>query len=222
MSKKLPRERLKALRERSGLSGIELAKVLGYKSAPGYYAYEQERTQRDKPIPYDVIKRLMPVLRGKGTPPITSEDLMDLTASSDRPKDRHDVISIVEKQIQRELIGTNHFVPVRLRIESGTYMDSKQPVKLLGPSRIGYSPEYTQDSQFVALLSYAHGEFDAGTQLHCATLSEFSVQSAVARTHVVSIRFDGTPLVSYAVVDGRNVTSDMQTVGVIIGRYNSL
>lgn len=79
MPTKLPREVLKELMERSGLSGLEIAKQAGYRSASGYYRLMQQQVQGDKLIAHEAIKRLIPVLRGRGNPPITLDELMAIS-----------------------------------------------------------------------------------------------------------------------------------------------
>jgi transcriptional regulator with XRE-family HTH domain len=73
--------RLKRLRERAGLTMADMAHAAGYKTASGYQRYEDPGQFTKKYIPLELTERLMPVLSGKGEPPIHPDEVMALAGS---------------------------------------------------------------------------------------------------------------------------------------------
>lgn len=70
-------QRLKAMRERSGLSIRKLAQECGYGDKwTTYRAYED--TYKKPYLPVDLIKRILPSLVDRGDPPITVEEVWSL------------------------------------------------------------------------------------------------------------------------------------------------
>lgn len=67
---------LRALRTRAGLGQDELARAVGYKKQSSISDYETKLRRRY--VNVDVAERLANVLIGKGTPPITRQEVMDL------------------------------------------------------------------------------------------------------------------------------------------------
>lgn len=73
-----PALRLKSLRLRAGLSMEAIATAAGFKGASSYQRYENvEQTPAD--LPAHLVKRLLPVLRGRGEPPIEEREVYSLT-----------------------------------------------------------------------------------------------------------------------------------------------
>jgi len=66
---------LKALRERAGLTMAEMAKELGYKGASSYQRYEDPALYKKPYLPVPLLVMIHLNLVGKGTPPITSEEV---------------------------------------------------------------------------------------------------------------------------------------------------
>lgn len=62
----LPREHLKALIERSGLSQAEIARRMGFASTAGLNRYVRHETQGDRPISAKVVLQLADILVGHG------------------------------------------------------------------------------------------------------------------------------------------------------------
>jgi transcriptional regulator with XRE-family HTH domain len=73
--------RLKALRERAGLTMAEVAAALGYKTASGYQRYEDADVYRKKYISIEMAEKLVPLLSGRGNPPITAAEVMALAGT---------------------------------------------------------------------------------------------------------------------------------------------
>ncbi|MFV3077485.1 helix-turn-helix domain-containing protein [Niveispirillum fermenti] len=74
-------ERLQALRKRTGLSRQAFARQLGYRSASGYYRYEDPDLHPHDSLPAPLVERLRAIV-GQGMPPITPEDIEGLRRRS--------------------------------------------------------------------------------------------------------------------------------------------
>lgn len=180
MTTKLPRERLKALRERSGLSGSELARSLGYANPSGYFRFEQEKMQGTRPLPYEVVKRLIPILRGRGEPPITAEELLLLTDAKDIPKPiQQAFVSVVDS-------SGGGLLAVKYRIEKGVFVRVSS-TRSYGASRLGVSALYPPDVQFAAVVSGDDSGLPSGTQLHCVEPDAIPTGSIKGRRVLVGI-----------------------------------
>ncbi len=167
---KPPRVRLREMRERVGVSGGQLAARLGYASAAGYLKYEQEKAWGDKPIPYDVIKRLIPHFRGAGNPAVTVEELLAVSDAKAIPK-------AVSRAFEAVVDDGQGLLTVKYRVESGVFVRIGH-TRSLGASRVGTANEFPVQSQFVAVLSEEIKDIGpVGTQLHCVTPDQFPVES---------------------------------------------
>ncbi len=78
MNKKHVTDALKDLRQRSGYSMSEMAKLLGYSGASSYQRYEDPALTKDGALPVKLITKLLPVLKGKGVPPIQESEILAL------------------------------------------------------------------------------------------------------------------------------------------------
>ncbi|MEI2388052.1 S24 family peptidase [Breoghania sp. JC706] len=72
----IPSEKLTTLRERAGLSMKALAQLMGYQNASSIQRYFSP--SYDKPIPLNLIEKLIPALVGKGHPPIEQYEVLAL------------------------------------------------------------------------------------------------------------------------------------------------
>jgi transcriptional regulator with XRE-family HTH domain len=70
--------KLRKLRERAGLSMREVAEALGYPHASGYQRYEDADMYTKKYISVEMAEKLVPLLSGRGNPPIKPEEVMAL------------------------------------------------------------------------------------------------------------------------------------------------
>lgn len=75
-------DRLQALRHRTGLSRQAFARHIGYRSASGYYRYEDPDLHPHDGLPGHLIERLRRLV-GQGAPPITPEDIDALRSVPD-------------------------------------------------------------------------------------------------------------------------------------------
>jgi transcriptional regulator with XRE-family HTH domain len=78
-----PALRLKRLRERSKLSMKAIAKALGFKGASSYQRYENPDQFTKQHLPLQMAKTLAELFAGKGTPPISKEEVLVLAGLED-------------------------------------------------------------------------------------------------------------------------------------------
>lgn len=71
-------ERLKAMRNRAGVTMRDAAKALGYKTASGYQHYEDPKKFPHNNLPHEILEKLVPLFAGRGEPPIDEEEVWDL------------------------------------------------------------------------------------------------------------------------------------------------
>jgi phage repressor protein C with HTH and peptisase S24 domain len=79
-------ERLKALRVRAGVTMAEAAQALGYKTASGYQHYEDPKKFTRPYVPRETIEKLLPLLRGRGEPPIQDMEVWGVGGYDEPPK----------------------------------------------------------------------------------------------------------------------------------------
>jgi phage repressor protein C with HTH and peptisase S24 domain len=72
-------DRLKALRERAGLSMDRLAHACGYKGASSYQRYENAAMYGKPWLPLPLVARLADALTGLGDPPIARDEVLALS-----------------------------------------------------------------------------------------------------------------------------------------------
>jgi phage repressor protein C with HTH and peptisase S24 domain len=71
-------ERLKALRNRAGVTMAEAAQALGKKTPSGYQHYEDPKKFSRPYLPHEIIEKLIPLFVGHGEPPVTEEEAWNL------------------------------------------------------------------------------------------------------------------------------------------------
>lgn len=103
--------KLRALRERSGLSMAEIAKRSGWRQASSYQRYEDDRLFTQPYLPIRIAEKLKRALVGRGSPPITVDEVMELTGVTvlrsrldGNRRDQVEVIAVVEAGAWREAI----------------------------------------------------------------------------------------------------------------------
>ncbi len=69
--------RLVMLRKRAGVSRADLAKLLGYAGASSIQRYEEPDAFKGY-LPFEFVQKLVPVLVGRGQPPIDEGDVLEL------------------------------------------------------------------------------------------------------------------------------------------------
>ncbi len=219
MSGKLPRERLRDIRARSGYSGSQLAREMGYSSATGYLHFEQKEYQGDKMIPYPVVKKLIPFLQGRGNPPITAEELLLLTDAKE--------MSVPNQQAFVGIVTDGDgLLAIKYRIEPGTYVKLSQP-RMYGASRLGSNPLYPRGAQFAVVESAA--DMRSVRHLQCVEPDKVPEVIGKGRRVVVAVP-EGSDLVEVLVgtigADGTTAYGSNgqplrgTVLGVVVGMYS--
>lgn len=72
-----PAEKLRAIRQRCGFSMAELAKLLDFKGSSSYQRYEDVAVYPGE-LPLKLVQKLLPIVEGRGTPPVTKSDVLAL------------------------------------------------------------------------------------------------------------------------------------------------
>jgi len=70
--------KLKALRTRAGLSMGQVAKHLGLRGASSYQRYEDGALYKKPHLPVPMVRKLLDIFPGRGSPPISQEEVMML------------------------------------------------------------------------------------------------------------------------------------------------
>ena len=233
-SKKTPRETLEAIWRRSGMSGTAVAKAAGYSSASGFYKLTQEKHQGDRPIPHDSIVRLIAVFRGRGSPPITIDELLAISdgVPSGMTPSGHDTVSApyaaaVEEAVARAVGGA---LTTKYRVEDGVYFDPSRDYNH-GPSPIAMTPQYPASGQFAVLCINGGDRIPPMTYLHCTRRQAPLDETCIGRTVVVLVPAHGGGIVEAALgVVVKHGAGDIQIIsggkpvtgtvaGVVIGQY---
>jgi transcriptional regulator with XRE-family HTH domain len=225
---KTPREKLRDIRVRAGYSAEKVAKTLNYASTSGYSRYEQEKVQGDELIPSDIIRRLIPLFRGAGSPPVTAEELLaisDLSVGLAKPVvQAFNTAAVVE--------DGEGLIVVRYTVKPKTYIDAEDRPSSQGASRIGVSPMFRTDMQFAVVLNAPTGAYTPGSQLHCVDPSQVSEAVLTGAEVVVAVPYKDSGLAEVSVGrvsmirNGEPVINDLGGVpidgtilGVVIGAY---
>jgi hypothetical protein len=201
-----PADKLKALRERAKTDGKgEVSAVMcaeawrQYKAEHGltqkgkkpkgppspntWYRYESSAPdkQGDKPIPYDAVMAIMPMLVGRGIPPIEEDELMALTSvgrrfgnTAPRKAPQAPQLSVVPKTslpMSNATLPAIHasdgVLPVKYRAERGTlYERSELDMRNFGQSNLIASGAVGQFAVFVG-DDHAHPIYPSGSVLDC-------------------------------------------------------
>lgn len=121
---KVVTQKLRALRGRAGLSKQQVAIAGGWKGATSYARYENPDLFTRPVLPLDVCLRLVPALVGRGSPPITRAEVMEL-AGIDRSGNEAvlalamaDLNAAVDDGRLKEALGHAHIVLGHLMLMS--------------------------------------------------------------------------------------------------------
>lgn len=209
---KLPRETLRDLRLRSGLSAARIAKAVGYASTNGYITHEYEKWG-DKPIPAKLVEKLIPLMVGRGSPPITTDELISIS-------DVRRIRALVPRQqsTPQSHVPNGPLVLVRYRVERGVYVDKDElPRRSFGHAPFVPSAMYDSAVQFAAVVAD-----DPGLVLHCVDPDQVPADRRQNRRCVYLSERANTGL--YEVLLGTfNEAGEApkgELVGVVIGAYS--
>lgn len=194
---KTPRELLEDLINRSGLTQTAVANLLGFSHTSGLNRYTREQTQGDRPIAVNIVKKLLPVLVGRGNPPITTDEVMSLTT----------LTGSGEATTAAAPAGPS--LQVRYRVEKGTYVKLGDQ-SAIGPAPICCAADFAPYSQFVVAQGRKY--------LHCVDKAQFSPGALMGKRAVVAVPFEKTSLHEIMV---ERVSEKMsgRVLGIVIGTY---
>ena len=167
---------LKSIRKRALVSVQQAGDAIGL-SATGYQRYENDKQYDHSPIPYGrVISGLMTVLVGKGSPPITESELINISdmreerrmASTSTPN-----TSLYSPEAVMDYSGLpTSALPFRYIIERGVYRDTDRVAAgvYYGTAPIYPLTRWPQDKQWACRVNGLDGlnyRMPNGTILHC-------------------------------------------------------
>lgn len=206
--RKPPYAVLRDLVDRSGLAYADIARQLEYASTSGFSSFLNPK-MGDKPIPFKLIQKLIPLLQGRGTPPITSDELLAVSeVRSLRPPSSPEATGI--RPVPNEL-------RVRYRVEPGVFMDmSIINRKVYGSSGLVAINDYPAASQFAVTVA----DDPRSTTLLCVEPDKVSVLQRSGRRCVVMVEREKTGLAEITLQkcdDEGRVNGTM--LGVVIGAF---
>ncbi len=73
-----PAQKLRSLRERAGFSRDKLAPLLDFAKGSSVQRYELSENYGQRFLPLDLVTKLVPILEGLGSPPITKAEILAL------------------------------------------------------------------------------------------------------------------------------------------------
>lgn len=200
MTRRKPFEILRDLRLRTGLTQSEIARRLTYKSPSGYNRWErpEKKEYEDNLIPYHVIQQLMPVLVGKGHPPVTHDELLAISDAKSIPADVKATYGEVPAEFAKSM-ASRQPLEIRYRVERGVYIDLKERIEAdKATAPILPSSKYPSDCQFAVN--------SRGVILHCVEPKQVSASEAAGKRAILAVEREMTGLVE--VVLGRVVSSE--------------
>lgn len=211
--RKAPREVLRDLRTRAGLSAAEVARKCGYSSTNGYIQYEYE-AQGEKLIPYKLVKRLLPLFVGRGTPPVTEDELISIsearTLRVDAPSTPTGIVPS---------LGRSGLLVVRFRVEAGVFLDAGAAgSRVYGESPIAPAMEIEASAQFAAVIP----DDPKRTVLHCVKPTHVGADWRKGRRCVCTVARGNSGLVEVVLrtYDEHGDVPGATPVGVVIGAYS--
>lgn len=254
-----PAERLKALRERAGHDGK--GEVTGKMCAEAWreykkkhklsqkgrstdlppqpttwYRYEDVDRMGDKPIPYNQVMAIMPLLLGRGIPPITEDELMSLVSPDRRLGSAHRVP--VPERPSLQLVpdvpavaaSGSVALPVKYRAERGAYFERADIAsRALGMSAI--CSAVTGAFAVVIADDHALPLYTPGAVLECVPVTNLA--DTIGKRVVVFAERPGAPDIGQVVVatvekikDGKPVLRKPsglvvsgEVLGLVLGHY---
>ena len=164
---------LKALRKRADVSSATCAKALGLKGPTGYARYENNPPYDKEPIPYSVMEAIMPLLVGRGVPPVTEDELWAICEVRGLKGLLPKVAGMV-REAPKPDIPAQTWAPATLttkyRAESGVFTADVGGVRQYASAPILLMPDYPPQSQFAVTVGDDHAKhmgIRAGAYLHC-------------------------------------------------------
>lgn len=136
MQKNQLTERLRALRERAGLSQAAMAEALGGAYASTYARYEDPK--KVKRLTYEWLVKVARVLVGRGNPPISQDEVMELRLLG--PDGKVENLRQKNRVDKPADIGFDMDTATASRVPVAPYLPGADYIPLLG-TRAGREPE---------------------------------------------------------------------------------
>ena len=128
-------QRLKSLRTRAGMSMADVAKALGLRGPSSYQRYEDEALTKDDSIPFKVVKKLLPILVGKGSPPVMEIEVLALAGTG----------------LQETVLASGaRMIPVYGRVAAGIWQEDDE----VAQEAVHHIP-FTSDVRYPGRIQYA-------------------------------------------------------------------
>jgi transcriptional regulator with XRE-family HTH domain len=219
---KTPGERLKDLLRRASLTQSAVSELMKYGSRASMNRYVNG-SRKDLPIEEDVVRKLVPILKGRGVPPISEQDVLNLAlrVPVNEPVFMSDLGGDEAAQVQA--------LQVRYRIEPGVLYKSGVK-RTLGNAPICAVPDFPARSQWAAVVVADDGK--RGEVLHCVDPEQFPSLSLGGRRVVYSVHgADATivePVVGVGKISQHELLVELPgggklgkgtVLGVVIGSY---
>lgn len=205
--RKTPHETLREIVDRSGLSHAEIARFLGYASTSGFSS-RLKPAKPDAPVSIRLTERLMPILSGRGTPPITNDELIAISEA--RPyRQQQPSTSAVQ--------AVPHEIRVKYRVEPGVFMDVDAiNRKVYGPSGLVAVLDYPPQSQFAVAIA----DDAKSTTLLCVETDKVPVFARRGRRCVTMVERNKTGLAEVVIAhcdeEGR---ASGTMLGIVVGAF---
>lgn len=237
METKSNRLALKRLRNRANITAKQAAQAVG-KGESGYMRYEDDRRFDDEPIPAVIVMGLLPLMVGRGDPPVRQDELLGISEIANI----HDVLQsgfrpskATVRETPGEYVPNASQLPVRYQIEAGTFraMDRVKGTTY-GASPILPLRSYPQGAQWCAVIndnSAAHLALYPGSLLHCVDVTACTEEMLERGSLVVAAAANGdlVEIVCGLVVNhgrggarlkvGKEEIDGAQILGVAVYRY---
>lgn len=211
--------KLKALRERAGLTAKVVAQFLASgensvfrKGSPTtWYRYEAPTRMGTEPIPWHIAEAIMPLFVGRGHPRITAEEIVDISEARKLGTQAGvlQAFGASPSQLPQEIMhpvfrGDDSSVTmlyVRHRAERGVFMDKDTiAARSFGLSPIAHADD-VRGEQFVVMITDGHAEpaYRRGSLVQCVAVDSVDLAQVVGKRVIVRIDNQDTGLSEVAV-----------------------
>lgn len=228
---------LKALRNRAQLTLEDCAKAVGL-GTTGFQRYENDKKFDSEPVPVRIIRGLIPVMTGKGNPPIEEAELWNLSEMRDQAP-----AAATRPDTQLSSFEASDFsdlktgrLPIRYVVERGVFRSVVLAQPHFGSAMILPTGGWDQGLQWAARVIGPDGlnfRMPSGTLLHCidpdavplSTITDGRLVVAERVTNKLSeillarvIEMTGRRTARLRDSDGQDFTGDV--LGLIMFQYS--
>lgn len=227
--------KLTALRDRAGLTMQEMALALGYAGRSSIQRYESEGEYTKAWLPREFVDKLVPILVGRGDPPITKAEVLRLAGWTPDL-----LLGVGETAHAPEVEG---IMPVLGEVRAGRWLEvDEMAQERHKPIPVGNDPDYADKPQFAlkVLGTSMNRVFDEGDYVIVASdrnhqpqaddlLVVHRVRHGLIEATVKRVRFnDGKVELWPESTDPRwqlpieYDPEEVEIVGLVIGKYRKI